>query len=106
MVSSYRKCMSAHPQRAKLRRERLREKVERRANRRVHGDFRITWRFDRRVDDEITSESGSHRAGAPVAHLGDAGGHAEPFEGGNLVLEAARQDTLERSTRSARNRES
>src|SRR2546430_17144844 len=97
MVSSYRKCMSAHPQRAKLRRERLREKVERRANRRVHGDFRITWLFDRRVDDEVTSESGSQRAGAPVTHLRDAGGHAEPLERRNLVLKAARQNTLERS---------
>jgi len=69
MAADYCKRMSAHPQRAELDGHRLREKVERRANRRVDGDFRITWRFDRRVDDESTSEPVGERTTAPLPHL-------------------------------------
>ena len=69
MAADYCKRMSAHPQHAELGRDRLREKVERRANRSVHGDFRITWRFDRRVDDESASEPVGESTTAPLPHL-------------------------------------
>src|SRR3989442_6027798 len=96
MVRAYCKCMSPNPQRATLCRKRLREQVDGATNWRVHGDFRITWRFDRRVDDKTASEPGGQRAGAPLAHLGDAGGHAEPLERGDLMLKTTWQDPLER----------
>ena len=73
----YCKRMSAHPQRVKLGRKRLRQKVERAANRRVHGDFRITWRFDRRVDDQLAPEPLGERAGATPPYLGHLRRHAK-----------------------------
>ena len=78
--SAYRKQMSAPPQRATLGGKRLREQIERRANRRFHGDFRVTWRFDRRFYDEIAPEPEGQGACALLPHLGDARGHAQPLE--------------------------
>jgi len=72
--------MSRHPQRATLRRERLRDEVQRRANWRVHGNFRITWRFERRVDEEIAAEPGSQRASAALRHLRNLCDDSEALE--------------------------
>src|SRR6266571_3231931 len=53
------------------------------------------WRFDRRVDDELAPEPRSQRARAPLPYLRDVRRHAEALERSDLVLETARQDTLE-----------
>jgi hypothetical protein len=77
---AYCKRMSAYPQRATLGRNALPQKVDRRPNWRVRGDFRITWRFDRRVDHELSSEPRGQRASAPLPYLRDVSRHAEAFE--------------------------
>ena len=80
MGCAYCKRMSAHPQPVKLCGKRLRQKVDRPANRRIHGDFRITWRFDRRVDDQLAPEPYGERPGAALPYLGDFRRHAETPE--------------------------
>src|SRR3989442_1471567 len=88
--------MSRHPQRATLCGNRLRDEVERAANWRVHGDFRITWRFERRVHYEIAAEPHGERSRATLRYVRNVRGDAKALERGHLVLKAAWQDALER----------
>src|SRR2546428_8995129 len=88
--------MSRHPQRATLCANRLRDEVERAANWRVHGDFRITWRFERRVHDELAAELRGERACTALRYLRNVRPDADTLERRHLVQKAARQDALER----------
>ena len=82
--------MSAPPQRANLGGNWLREKVKRTPHRRIHGDFRITWRFDRRVEHQAPAESRSESPRASLPYLGDLRHNAQPLEGRHFVLKPAR----------------